>query len=156
MLERLEIWEWAFNVADDYLKEFLIGIGPDVPLRAHDLPIVQQLMTVPGHIQLPSFHNFYIDVLFQNGVFFVMIAAYVLASTMRRLAIRFFRSDDPIVRDCLFALLAWLVMWVSHATGWSKPVFIFAQLMGLAHLALFNYGYPKKPVKQFSAHHSPM
>jgi hypothetical protein len=138
--ERLEMWGWALEKAGEYPKELLIGLGQDVPMRAPDLPQVKEIMNVPGHmIQIPSFHNFYVDGLFQNGLLFTSIAGYIVLYTMLGLTLEFRRRYDPIVRDCLFALLAWLVMWNSHATGWSKPVLIFGHLMGLAHLALRPY-----------------
>ena len=148
MSERFLMWRAAMDYVIRFPKEFLIGVGPDVLTRGAKLSVVQLMMNIPGlSIQLPSFHNFYIDVIFQNGIFFFSIAAYIIAATLTELVRRFSRLDDSIARDCLFALLAWLVMWNSHATGWSKPVLILSEILGLAHIVIINRMHPYRFIR---------
>lgn len=139
MSERFLMWRNAIDYVLQFPKEFLIGVGPDVLLRGPQLSVVQAMMNIPGlSIQIGSFHNFYIDVVFQNGIFFFVISGYIIAVTLKGLVSCFSRLNNSIARDCLFALIAWLIMWNSHATGWSKPIFIFSELLGVAHVVISN------------------
>lgn len=142
MSERFLMWQSIPQKILEFPKEFFFGIGPDVPQRGIELDQVRNLMHIPGiELKIFSFHNFYLDTIFQEGFFFFIIFVYIIISTVSGLTSRFVRSNDPIVRNCLFALLAWLVMWNSHATGWSKPVLIMSELMGLAHLAIYKRAF---------------
>ena len=141
MGERFSMWLEVIDKAYLYPKNILIGIGPDVPRRSPDLPDVIDLMySTKINFQPYSFHNFYIDVLFQLGIFFLIIMLTVIFKTLKKIYFRMKECDDVILRDCFYCILAWLILWMSHATGWSKPVMILAQLFALAHI--FAYREP--------------
>ena len=136
--ERFLMWS---EISDKILsspKTIIFGVGPDVPERAPDDPEIHRLMYIPSlQFQPPSFHNFYVDVLFQEGVFFLVLMLGIIFSTLRKLRAHV-KAGDGLAGNCFFAILGWLLVWVSHATGWSKPVLILSVLLALAHLVVFD------------------
>ena len=140
MGERFLMWgTFAHNISS-FPTVLFLGLGPDVPQRGPWLAQVQSLMNIPGlYTQIFSFHNFYLDIIIQNGILFFMVFLSFLTTTMLKLGQICRRFDDLVARDCFFALIAWLVVWVTHATGWSKPVLIPAELLGLSHILLIHY-----------------
>lgn len=134
MRERLEMWRSAWDRFDQFPRELLVGLGPDVPQRGAALPQVRRLMDVGQPITVFSFHNFYLDVLFQNGVVFLAVMLGVLFWTVDRLRRRISRDGDGLAIVLLCSIWSWLLTWCVHATGWSKPVLLLAELMALSHL----------------------
>lgn len=135
MGERLSMWHVSIKRITDFPKEFLIGIGPEVPLRSPKNPVVEQLMYVDDISTQPtSFHNFFIDIIFQLGVvWFILFIGAVGIVGFRLIRLLPYRTDE-IIYDTLFGLVAWLILWNVHATYWSKPVILFAELMALGQL----------------------
>jgi O-antigen ligase len=86
--------------------------------------------------QPPSFHNFYLDVLFQQGIVFFGLMMMVMVRTLSRLIDHVKRRTDGLALDCLFSISGWMIVWVTHATGWSKPVLILAVLFAISHLLI--------------------
>ncbi len=134
--ERLEMWKAAWDRFDQFPREFLIGVGPDVPQRGEAIPQVQRLLEFNQAPGVFSFHNFYIDVLFQSGVLFLALMIGVLLWTVVGLRRRAGKDPPGLAVVLLCCLGAWLLTWIAHATGWSKPVMILAELMALAHLLI--------------------
>lgn len=136
--ERLLMWS---EIADKILaspKTIIFGIGPDVPERATENPEVRRLMYIPSlQFQPPSFHNFYADVLFQEGIFFLVLMLGIIFTTVHKLRAHVVEPDG-LAGDCFFAILGWLLVWVTHATGWSKPVLILSVLFAISHLLVFD------------------
>lgn len=135
--ERLIMWSEVPEKVQENPMAFLFGVGPDVPQRAPELPAIQKLMQIQGMegFQPPSFHNFYVDLLAHLGLGAFVLLLFVIAKTLLRLRqSRAARQD--LTYCCLFALLAWLLLWTTHATGWSKPVLIMSELFALSHLLI--------------------
>jgi O-antigen ligase/polysaccharide polymerase Wzy-like membrane protein len=132
--DRWTMWKAFVPHSLDAPKELLVGLGPDVPMRAPDVDAVRSLMYVKElAFQVPSWHNFYLDVISQFGLPFFCLFISVIISTLLGLFRVLKRGDDWLAYDCLFAIVAWLILWNTHATGWTKPVLILAQLFALAH-----------------------
>jgi len=130
-----------------YPRILAVGLGPNVPLTGPQLPEVSRLMYIDAlGTQVPSFHNFYADVLVQFGLGFFVIFVLMLASTVARLW-RACVGGDVVMEACFCGLVAWLILWNSHATPWTKPVLIFAELLASGHVLLeIRRGAARMPV----------
>ena len=144
MQDRFQMWRAAWARLDQFPREFLVGLGPDVPQRGPALPQVQRLMEFNQSIGVFSFHNFYIDVLYQNGIVFLSVMVGVLLWTMDGLQRRLRKDAAGLAIVLLCALLTWCLTWTVHATGWSKPVMILAELMALSHLLISGRLRPRR------------
>ena len=135
IMERLLMLKAIPYKVIEFPKEFILGVGPDLSFRARDNSVISSLMYIEAiNFQPPSFHNFFIDYIFQLGVFSFSIFVYVIAVTLIRLIKLIRLSSDNLAYDCFYVICGWLILWNSHATGWSKPVIILAQVFALAHL----------------------
>ena len=135
VMERLLMLKAIPHKVIEFPKEFILGVGPDLSYRAPDNSVISSLMYIEAiNFQPPSFHNFFIDYIFQLGIFSFLIVSYAIAVTLIRLIKSIRLSSDDLIYDCFFTICGWLILWSSHATGWSKAVIIFAQLFALAHL----------------------
>ena len=132
--DRMEIWKSIGSRCLLYPKELIVGMGPDAPLKGSHIDNIAAITYVAAlGTNVPSFHNFYIDLVFQFGLVFFIVFAVNLARTMIRLRRLSIRTGDITSSSCLFALAAWIILWNSHATSWTKPTLIFAQLMAVGH-----------------------
>ena len=135
IIERLLMLKAIPHKVIEFPMEFILGVGPDLSIRAPDNSVIKSLMYIEAiNFQPHSFHNFFIDYIFQLGIFSFLIFVYVIVATLRRLVKLIRLSSDNLAYDCFFAICGWLILWNSHATGWSKPVIILAQLFAIAHL----------------------
>lgn len=135
IMERLSMLKAIPYKVIEFPKEFILGVGPDLSYRAPDNSVISSLMYIEAiNFQPPSFHNFFIDYIFQLGIFSFLIFVYVIMVTLLRLIKLIRLSPDDLTYDCFFAICGWLILWNSHATGWSKPVIILVQLFAIAHL----------------------
>jgi len=134
--ERLVMWNAIPEKTLEFPSAFVFGVGPDVTWRAGQLPVIRELMNVRGlPYQPPSFHNFYVDIVFQLGFPVFVLLAFIGISTLVRLAkVRGGRPD--LTHTFFFAIFAWVLLWNTHATGWSKPVLIMSELFALSHLVI--------------------
>ena len=135
VMERLLMLKAIPYKVIEFPKEFILGVGPDLSYRSPDNSVISGLMYIEAiNFQPPSFHNFFVDYIFQLGFFSFLVFSYVIAVTLIRLFKLIRLSSDNLAYDCFFAICGWLILWNSHATGWSKPVIILVQLFAIAHL----------------------
>lgn len=135
--ERFIIWREAFEKVFEFPKEFLVGVGPNVPLKDGNPEAVEQLTyskTFACNIQ--SFHNFYIDIIFQNGILFFAVMMTAIVRILKNLFYIIKRSNctDIIACGCFFPVLGCLLIFNTQGTTWSKPLLVLAQLFGIAYL----------------------
>jgi len=135
--ERLIMWSEVPEKIQDNPMAFFFGVGPDVPQRAPEVSTIQNLMQIRGmdSFQPHSFHNFYVDILVHLGLCAFVLLVFVLIVTIVRLT-KVQTSRPELAQCCFFAILAWLFLWTTHATGWSKPVLIMSELFALSHLLI--------------------
>ena len=133
-----------FNKIPSHLNYFLFGIGPDVPQRANYMPEVQSLMYSPTLDFLPySFHNFYLDLIFQFGIIFALILFWFFIKPVLFL----FKNNKINITSefklSIYLVLGWLILWFTHSTGWSKPVLALAEILGISYFFMFKISQGK-------------
>ena len=133
------MWSHASHVFGTEPKILLFGIGPDLAWRGPDNAKVAQVMFIPAiQFQVPSYHNFYFDLILNFGIVFFLVFLGVLVGTIRQLVKTFWRAWDELSGACLCALLMWLISWITVSMTWGKPLLVLAQLLALAHLVGFG------------------
>jgi hypothetical protein len=151
MGERFLMWSEFPQKVLSSPKELMFGLGPGVPERAPENESVRKIMYISSiQFQPFSFHNFYADVIVQHGAIFFSLMAAVIVSTVRRLW-TLVRKGDVLAADLFYAISAWLLVWMTHSTGWSKPVAILSVLFALGHLLISNRLAPEGPLNKYVA-----
>jgi O-antigen ligase len=151
MGERFLMWSDLPQKILSSPKELMLGLGPGVPERAPENESVRKIMYISSiQFQPFSFHNFYADVILQHGAIFFALMAAVIVSTVRRMW-TLVRRGDVLAADLFYAISAWLIVWMTHSTGWSKPVAILSVLFALGHLLIANRLAPEGPLNKHVA-----
>jgi O-antigen ligase len=136
---RFSMWGHACDVFCREPKILLYGVGPDLAWRSPDNAKIAQIMTIPSmQFQVPSYHNFYFDLILNFGFVFALVFLGVIVGTVGRLAKTFWRTRDEVSGVCLCALLMWFISWLTVSMAWGKVLFVLAQLLAVAHLAGFR------------------
>jgi O-antigen ligase len=139
MDQRFGMWAVVPEKAFEHPGEFLFGIGPNVNLRLSNLgaDADNSVFSVNGE-QVISFHNFFIDCVFQIGVVFGISMVVLFLSTLKNLLRRLKESayHDELALDCAFGLLAFMLAGFTMGASWSKPYLVVAQLLAISHLLM--------------------
>jgi hypothetical protein len=138
MSERIIMWHDFFQKILFYPKELFFGLGTGLTERVPNNEAVKSIMFISNlNFQPFSFHNYYIDIIVQHGIFFFLCFLFIIYTTMVRIK-SIYKKGNILAGDIYYAILAWLIVWMTHATGWSKPVIILSILFGLAHYLIKN------------------
>lgn len=137
--QRFSMWSHASYIFMTEPKIFLFGIGPDLAWRSPDNAKVAQIMFIPAmKSQVPSYHNFYFDLVLNFGFMFFLVFLGVIVGTTRRLIKTLWHTWDEISGVCLCVILMWLISWFTVSMMWGKVLLVLSQLLALAHLVGFG------------------
>ena len=139
MRQRFNMWGAAIKKPFQNPNEFLFGIGPNVNLRLLSSGIQGEndVFQVDGS-PIISFHNFFIDAIFQLGIIFGLSMILLILSTLISL-LRGLKKNgyqDGVALDCVLGILAFILAGFTLGAAWSKPYIIVAQLFAISHLLI--------------------
>jgi hypothetical protein len=119
----------------DYLattpRAFLFGLGPDISIRGHDLPLLQRLFLGAG-VQQEAVDNGYLYLALNFGVPALAAGLGIAGGTLWRLTRRLLDWPDVTALGLWLTIIVWLAMSVTQQCGSGKPVLYFAQAVALA------------------------
>lgn len=148
MSQRFSMWSHACHVFSENPKILLFGVGPDLAWRNPDNAKIGQIMFIPAmQFQVPSYHNFYFDLVLNFGIMFFLAFLGIIVGTIRQLVKTFWHGWDEVSGACLCAILMWLISWITVSMAWGKVLFILAQLLALSHLVGFGLLADKDPAQ---------
>jgi O-antigen ligase len=128
---RVAVWRNVLAYMWSAPKTFLIGLGPDISIRAVDLPVLRGIFLGAG-VQQEAVDNGYLYAALNYGVPALITAMGLAVATLWRLSKRLLEQPDALALALWVSLAAWLAMSVTQQTGISKPVFFLAQAIALA------------------------
>jgi O-antigen ligase len=128
---RIAVWRNVVAYMGSAPKTFLIGLGPDISIRAVDLPVLRGIFLGAG-VQQEAVDNGYLYAALNYGVPALITAMGLAVATLWRLSRRLLEQPDALALALWISLAAWLAMSVTQQTGISKPVFFLAQVIALA------------------------
>lgn len=141
MQQRFSMWEAAFHKPFLNPKEFLFGVGPNANLQITKFGIMPE-----GYVfsvdtdPIISFHQFFIDVIFQLGIFFGISLILLTLKTLKSLQslLQNTRYNDELAFDCTLGIIAFILTGFTLGASWSKPYIVVAQLFAISHLLVLG------------------
>jgi hypothetical protein len=139
MMARVGMWNGVMQSGWRNPKDTLFGIGPNVNLiRQRDASVFDDDPFEVGGDRIISYHNFYIDVLFQMGIVFCFCLVVMMFSTLKSL-LRGLQHNgflDPLALDCVFCIVAFLLAGLVTGASWGKPYVFVAEIFAISHLLI--------------------
>jgi hypothetical protein len=130
LLLRFGVWQNVIDYLGATPKVFLVGLGPDISVRAVELPVLRELFLGSG-VQQEAVDSSYLYVALNLGVPALVVGLTIVAGTLWRLSRRLVSRPDALAVALWVAIIAWLVISITQQSGISKPVLFLAQALAL-------------------------
>jgi O-antigen ligase len=127
--ERIIVWRNVINVITNHARVLLIGVGPDLSVRAA-LPILQSSFNGGGR-EPWAVDNDYLYLLLNYGLFVFVLIASIIVRAQVALTRLLWRKTDPVVLDLWLWLACLWVMSVTQQFAVSKPTAIMVQVIAM-------------------------